>query len=202
MADSDEKMVSYGMGWQFGRHLLTHLFDGLDLEAAFAGVKDCFEDRESPYTDEQVELAFKTIAARTEVARQKEAAKLAGKSEAFMTNNAQKEDIVVTPSGLQYKIIEQGDGSVPGPLDSVVVHYHGMLINGDVFDSSVERGVPAEFAVQQVIPGWTEALQLIAVGSKCRLYIPSELAYGKTGSPPRIPGNAALIFDIELLEIA
>ncbi len=202
MADSNEKIVSYGMGWQFGRHLLTHKFYGLDLEAAFAGVRDCFEDRESPYTDEQAEQAFKQISAQAEAIRQEEAAQLATKSEEFMVENAKKGDVEVTASGLQYKIVEKGSGRIPGPLDSVIVHYHGMLINGEVFDSSVERGTPAEFPVAQVIAGWTEALQLIPVGTKCRLYIPSELAYGKAGSPPKIPGNAALIFDIELLDIA
>jgi FKBP-type peptidyl-prolyl cis-trans isomerase FklB len=201
MADSNEKMVSYGMGWQFGRHLLTHNFEGLDLEAAFAGARDCVEDRESPYTDQQVEQAFKTIAGQVESARQEEAIKLASKTEEFLAENAKKPDVETTASGLQYRIVERGTGGKPGPLDSVVVHYHGMLINGDVFDSSVERGVPAEFPVQQVIPGWTEALQLIAVGTKCRIFVPPELAYGKAGSPPKIPGNAALIFDIELLEI-
>ena len=201
MSDSNEKIVSYGMGWQFGRHLLTHDFEGLDLEAAFAGMRDCYLDKESPYTDKEAEQAFKAITARVEAKRAASAAEAAANSEEFLRKNAERDDVTVTPSGLQYKIVEPGEGRKPGALDTVRVHYHGMLVNGDVFDSSVQRGNPIEFSLQSVIKGWTEGLQLIPVGTRCRLYIPANLAYGEKGSPPRIPGNAALIFDIELLDI-
>lgn len=201
MSDSNEKKVSYGLGWQFGRHLLTHDFDGLDLEAVFAGVRDCYVGNESPYTDEEAEKAFKAITADVKAKSLTEAALAAGHSGEFMRQNAEREDISITPSGLQYKIVEMGEGSKPGPLDSVRVHYHGMLTNGYVFDSSVERGAPAEFPLQSVITGWIEGLQLIPVGTKCRFYIPANLAYGEVGHPPRVPGNAALIFDIDLLGI-
>jgi FKBP-type peptidyl-prolyl cis-trans isomerase FklB len=198
---TDEEKVSYGLGWQFGRHLLGHDFEGLDLEMAFKGTRDCYEDRQSPITDEEVEEAFKLISSRVEQARQEKAAEMAGKSEALLGENAQRPEVTVTSSGLQYEVVEAGEGDQPGPLDSVKVHYHGTFFNGEVFDSSMDRGIPAEFPLQNVIPGWTELLQLMTVGSKWRAFIPAELAYGEHGSPPRIPGNCALIFDIELLDI-
>lgn len=201
MSDSAEQKVSYGLGWQFGRHLLTHDFEGLDLEAVYAGARDCYLGNESPYTDEEAKQAFKAISAAVEAKRLAESARAAGQSDAFMRQNATREDINITPSGLQYEIVEPGAGLKPGPLDSVRVHYHGMLVNGDVFDSSIERGTPAEFPLQSVITGWVEGLQLMSVGSKYRFYVPAHLAYGEAGKPPAIPGNAALIFNIELIEI-
>ena len=199
--ESDEHKVSYGMGWQFGQHLLSHNFEGLDLDKTVAGMFDCFHDNPPPVTDQQVESAFKAIVARVEVLRRKQAAETGGRSQDFMAENALKPGIIITDSGLQYKVIEMGTGRTAGIVDNVIVHYHGMLINGEVFDSSIERGSPAEFPIQNVISGWTEALQLMPQGSKWRLYVPAELAYGPMGNHPKIPGNAALIFDIELIEV-
>jgi|TARA_Y100000814_G_C12143614_1_gene338400 FKBP-type peptidyl-prolyl cis-trans isomerase FklB len=119
----------------------------------------------------------------------------------FLSENAQQEGVVTLPSGLQYKVVEAGDGDKPGPTDVVQVHYEGRLIDGSVFDSSMERGVPAEFPVNRVIAGWTEALQLMAVGSEWELYIPSELAYGPQGAGGVIGPNATLIFKVKLLDI-
>ncbi|WP_028866044.1 FKBP-type peptidyl-prolyl cis-trans isomerase [Psychromonas aquimarina] len=199
--ESDEHKVSYSMGWQFGYHLLSHNFDGLDLDVTIAGMLDCFTAKKAPITDQQVESAFKTIVGRVEAQRQKEAARQAGRSQAFMSENALKPGIIMTDSGLQYKVVEMGKGRRAGVVDNVIVHYHGMLINGDVFDSSIERGEAAEFPIQGVIPGWTEVLQLMPQGSKWRVYVPAELAYGQAGKAPQIPGNAALIFDLELIEV-
>ncbi|WP_019615527.1 FKBP-type peptidyl-prolyl cis-trans isomerase [Psychromonas ossibalaenae] len=199
--ESDEHKVSYGMGWQFGHHLLSHNFDGLDTDVAIAGMLDCFNAKNAPITDQQVESAFKTIVGRVEALRQKEAGRQAGRSQAFMSENALKPGIIMTDSGLQYKVIEMGEGRRAGVVDNVIVHYHGMLISGDVFDSSIERGEAAEFPIQGVIPGWTEVLQLMPQGSKWRVYVPAELAYGEVGKQPQIPGNAALIFDLELIEV-
>ena len=127
--------------------------------------------------------------------------KLAG--EAFLADNAQRSEVKTTESGLQYEVLQEGDGPKPGPTSQVTVHYHGTLIDGTVFDSSVERGAPATFVVNQVIRGWTEALQLMAAGSKYRLTIPQELAYGANPHPGgAIQPYAALIFDVELLSIA
>ena len=119
----------------------------------------------------------------------------------FLSENAQQEGVVSLPSGLQYKVIETGEGDQPGPSDVVKVHYEGRLIDGTVFDSSIQRGVPAEFPVNRVIAGWTEALQLMTVGSQWELYIPADLAYGAQGAGGVIGPNATLIFKVELLDI-
>lgn len=120
---------------------------------------------------------------------------------AFLEENKAKEGVVTTESGLQYEVLKEGDGAKPTAEDQVKVHYHGTLIDGTVFDSSVDRGQPATFVVGKVIPGWTEALQLMSVGSKYKLFIPSELAYGERGSQGAIGPNSVLMFDVELLEI-
>ena len=126
-------------------------------------------------------------------------AKSAG--EAFLADNAKKPGVVTTSSGLQYTVIKSGTGDSPKASDSVTVHYHGTLIDGTVFDSSVLRGVPATFPVNGVIPGWVEALQLMKVGDKWKLYIPANLAYGAQSPSPQIPPNSVLIFEVELLSI-
>jgi FKBP-type peptidyl-prolyl cis-trans isomerase FklB len=122
--------------------------------------------------------------------------------EKFLQDNATKEGVITLPSGLQYMVLKPGDGGKPGPTTMVTVHYEGSLINGKVFDSSYKRGRPATFGVHQVIKGWTEALQLMPVGSKWRLFIPSELGYGARGAGGSIPPNATLIFDVELLSMS
>lgn len=123
------------------------------------------------------------------------------KGEAFLAENKTKEGVQTTASGLQYKVITEGTGVTPAPTDVVKVHYHGTLTDGTVFDSSVDRGEPAQFPVNQVIAGWTEALQLMSVGSKWKLFIPQDLAYGPRGAGQAIPPYAALVFEVELLEI-
>lgn len=121
--------------------------------------------------------------------------------EVFLEENSKKDGVVTLPSGLQYEVLQEGSGATPKATDKVKCHYHGTLLNGQVFDSSVQRGQPAVFGVNQVIKGWVEALQLMSVGSKWRLYIPSELAYGAQGAGNSIEPNSALIFDVELLGI-
>lgn len=138
--------------------------------------------------------------------KQKKEAQFAGniaESKAFLEANAKREGVKVLPSGLQYKVLKAGEEGAPkpGPTSKVTVHYHGTLTNGDVFDSSVERGQPATFGVNQVIAGWTEALQLMPKGSKWKLFIPSDLAYGERGAGQKIGPHAALVFEVELLEI-
>lgn len=121
--------------------------------------------------------------------------------EAFLAENAQREGVVTLPSGLQYEVIEEGDGATPGRRSTVVVHYSGTLIDGTPFDSSLQRGEPARFPVNRVIPGWTEALRLMQVGDKWRLFIPADLAYGDRGVGPVITPGSTLIFEVELLEV-
>ena len=137
---------------------------------------------------------------------EEEAAALAGnlaESEAFLTENSQNSGVTVLESGLQYEIIQSGpaDGESPTSSNSVLAHYHGTLPDGSVFDSSVDRGEPATFGVSQVIAGWTEALQLMKVGDKWRLFIPPDMAYGEASPTPAIPPNSALVFEVELLEV-
>jgi FKBP-type peptidyl-prolyl cis-trans isomerase FklB len=125
----------------------------------------------------------------------------AASSESFMQENAARAEVTTTDSGLQYEVLVEGTGPKPAATDTVVTHYHGTLTDGTVFDSSVERGSPATFPVNRVIAGWTEALQMMGTGSKWRLVIPSELAYGERGAGGAIPPNATLVFEVELLEI-
>ena len=120
---------------------------------------------------------------------------------AFLEQNGQREGVVTLPSGLQYEVLAEGDGASPGPTSTVTTHYHGTLIDGTVFDSSVQRGQPASFPVNRVIAGWTEALQLMQVGDKWRLYLPPELAYGDRGAGGAIGPGATLIFEVELLDV-
>jgi FKBP-type peptidyl-prolyl cis-trans isomerase FklB len=137
------------------------------------------------------------------MSREKEAEMKKNKMEGelFLKNNAEKEGVITLESGLQYEVLKKGDGAIPKATDKVKVHYHGTLINGDVFDSSVQRGEPTSFPVTGVIKGWVEALQLMPVGSKWKLFIPSDLAYGERGAGQKIGPGTVLIFEVELLGI-
>lgn len=142
-----------------------------------------------------------SIADRLFQSKQELANKNLEEGKAFLATNGQKEGVVSLPSGLQYEVIKEGAGAKPGPTDKVTCHYHGTLINGTVFDSSVQRGQPASFPLNMVIKGWTEALQLMPLGSKWRLYLPADLAYGDRHVSAEIGPNSTLIFDVELLGI-
>jgi FKBP-type peptidyl-prolyl cis-trans isomerase len=203
--DTSEQRLSYGIAYGLGQRLSQ---DGLPLDvAAFtAGLSDGAAGREAQLSDEEIAsemMAYqqKQMAER-EVETAAQAELNATQAEAFLAENAQKDGVTVLPSGLQYSVIEQGQGPIPGPGDTVEVHYRGTLIDGTVFDSSYDRGQTVSFGVQQVIDGWTEALQLMPVGSKWQLAIPSELAYGAGGAGGVIGPNAALLFDVELISIA
>ncbi|MCM1450455.1 MAG: FKBP-type peptidyl-prolyl cis-trans isomerase [Clostridiales bacterium] len=165
------------------------VFDGLAPKMSYDQAKSVIQKYFSELESKQQEAA-KQMA---EVNRK------AG--EAFLAENGKRTEVNTTASGLQYEVLEEGNGTVPTANDQVEVHYTGKLIDGTVFDSSVERGVPATFGVTQVIPGWVEALQLMKAGSKWRLYIPSQLAYGPTGAGNVIGPNATLIFDVELIKV-
>jgi FKBP-type peptidyl-prolyl cis-trans isomerase FklB len=198
---TDEQKVSYGFGLQFGDQLRRNSFDGLDLEAVVAGVRHWYEHQQAALSDEDINPSYKVIQDR----QQAKAAELDEKRQQlaaqFMEANAARDEVSITDSGLQYEVLETGSGATPGPGATVVTHYHGTFVDGTVFDSSVERGEPAEFGVNQVIPGWTEALQMMSVGDKWRIACPPTLAYGEQGAGDSIPPNTALVFEIHLIEI-
>lgn len=196
-----EQHASYGIGLNMGQQLADNPFDGLDINAVAAGLKAAFTGAEAEVSEEQIRAAFTVISQRMQAAEAEAAKAASGEGEAFLAENAKKAGIIVTESGLQYEVLVQGDGAKPSRSDKVRTHYHGTLIDGTVFDSSYNRGQPAEFPVGGVIAGWTEALQLMPVGSKYRLYIPHNLAYGERGAGGAIKPYSALVFDVELLAI-
>ena len=191
---TDETRVSYGIGRQLGDQLRDNPPPGVSLDAILAGLTDAFAGKESRVGQEAMSASFKVI---REI-MQAEAA--AGEGKAFLAENAKRDGITTLASGLQFEVLTAGEGAKPSRDDSVRTHYHGTLIDGTVFDSSYERGQPAEFPVSGVIAGWTEALQLMNAGSKWRLYVPSELAYGAQGVGS-IPPHSVLVFDVELLDV-
>jgi FKBP-type peptidyl-prolyl cis-trans isomerase len=196
----DIKAVSYCVGMSIAGSLMQQDLDGVSPEILAEAIADAFAGKEPLYTPEMANTIIQNYlqtAGEAKFGQNKEA------GEAFLNENKTKEGIHTTATGLQYEILTEGNGNKPAATDSVTVHYHGTLIDGTVFDSSVMRGQPATFGVHQVIPGWTEALQLMNQGAKFRLYIPQDLAYGANPHPGGpIKPYSALIFDVELLEIA
>lgn len=206
--DTQDQKVSYLMGIENGKSIGSTGIE-LDLAAYQQGFSDGVAKRESRLDDEETgkviqEFQKQMMAKREEMQKvEQEAAELESAANlkegaAFLKANGAKEGVVTTQSGLQYKVITQGSGAKPTAESTVEVHYAGRLLDGTEFDSSIKRGVPVKFGVTQVIPGWTEALQLMAEGSKWELYIPADLAYGAGGQGPIGP-NAVLIFEVELL---
>lgn len=196
-----EQKASYGIGLNMGNQLLGQSFDGLVIDDVAQGLKDAFQKIESAVSKEDIQAGFDYV---TKLMQQQQQQKSKGAIDAGKTHldeNAKKDGVTVTDSGLQYEVITQGDGETPSLTAKVKTHYHGTLIDGTVFDSSYERGEPAEFPVNGVIAGWTEALQLMPVGSKWKLTIPFALAYGEQGAGGAIGPCETLVFDIELLEI-
>ncbi|WP_133407779.1 FKBP-type peptidyl-prolyl cis-trans isomerase [Parashewanella tropica] len=196
-----EQRVSYGIGLQMGQQLASNPFEGLDISAVQAGLATSFKGEPSAVSQEDLEAAFNEINKRMQAAQEKASEAAMAEGKAFLDDNAKREEVTVTDSGLQYEVLKQGEGEKP-TLDSTVrTHYHGTFINGEVFDSSVLRDQPAEFPVSGVIAGWTEALQLMPVGTKLKLFVPSHLAYGEQGAGGSIPPHSTLIFEVELLDI-
>lgn len=198
---SDEQKVSYGFGLQFGEQLVRNKFDGMDLDAVLAGIRHWFNDRQAALTDAEINPSFEVIQNRQKAAKAGQDSKKQELAKLFMEKNAAREEVTTTASGLQYEVLESGSGATPTANSTVVTHYHGTLVDGTVFDSSVERGDPAEFGVSQVISGWTEALQMMSVGDKWRIACPPELAYGEQGAGDSIGPNTALVFEIQLIDI-
>lgn len=196
-----EQRVSYGIGRQMGDQLTDSPIKGLVIDAVLEGLADALNGVASPVSPEALQQAFEEMQGRLQARQAEQAQAAAAEGECFLAENAQRPEVTVTGSGLQYEVLVSGEGSCPGAQSRVRTHYHGTLIDGTVFDSSVERGQPAEFPVNGVIAGWTEALQMMPVGSKWRLYLPHQLAYGARGAGGAIGPYAALVFEVELLAI-
>ncbi|MEL7937304.1 FKBP-type peptidyl-prolyl cis-trans isomerase [Pseudomonas delhiensis] len=197
---TDEARVSYGVGRQLGDQLRENPVPGMSLDAVLAGLSDAFAGADSRVPAEQLSASFQVIRQRMQAEAQAKAEAAAAEGKAYLVENAKREGVTVLPSGLQYEVLVAGEGAKPSRDDTVRTHYHGTLVDGTVFDSSYQRGQPAEFPVGGVIAGWVEALQLMNTGSKWRLHVPAELAYGgqAVGS---IPPHSTLVFDVELLDI-
>jgi FKBP-type peptidyl-prolyl cis-trans isomerase len=209
---TEKEQVSYTIGMQMGKSLKP-IKDEVDLKALNRAMEDVINDKKLLMTDEQVAKVMQSFSAKMQAKQQEEMVKkeaemaAQGKKnveleKAFLTSNGKKPGVVTTASGLQYQVITPGTGPKPKMEDRVSVNYAGTLLDGTEFDSSYKRNEPAEFVLDQVVPGWSEALQLMPVGSKYRLWIPSKLGYGETGTPGGpIPPNSTLVFELELLKI-
>ncbi|PIE41488.1 MAG: peptidylprolyl isomerase, partial [Gammaproteobacteria bacterium] len=204
-ANEDQK-ASYAIGFKYGEAMSRDVKE-LDLEAFYKGLTHGFKSQKPDLDPQEMMATLKALQTRKmkemQVAQEKALSENKEKSEAFLAENAKREGVKTTESGLQYEVLASGPegGASPDANDKVKVHYHGTLVDGTVFDSSVDRGQPIEFAVNGVIKGWTEALQLMKTGDKYKLFIPAELAYGTRGAGPKIGPNSALIFEVELLDV-
>jgi FKBP-type peptidyl-prolyl cis-trans isomerase len=202
--ETDDQKASYGIGHQMGSQLAPT--EGhLDLNALLAGIRDGMAGNDLALTQEEIQTALQAF---DEAIREEETQRRAEEGErnstegaAFLAENATKDGITVTESGLQYEVIAEGDGPKPGPEDRVSIHYKGTLLDGSQFDSSYDRGQPATFGVSGVIDGFSEGLQLMSVGSHYRFFIPSEIGYGENGSGRAIGPHATLVFEVEMLDI-
>lgn len=207
MEEKDIKLdrISYALGLSMGNNFRASGINEINVQDFADGVAAVFDGLapKMSYDEakEVIRVYFEAMQRKQEEAAAVAAEANAKAGEAFLAENGKRVEVKTLPSGLQYEVLAEGDGATPTAQDQVEVHYTGKLIDGTVFDSSVDRGVPATFGVTQVIPGWVEALQLMKAGSKWRLYIPSALAYGPRGAGGLIGPNQTLIFDVELLKV-
>lgn len=197
--------ISYALGLSMGNNFRSSGIQKLDIKDFADGVAAVFDGNKPKMTYDEAKLEIKNFFEALEAEQRAAAAKMGEVNEAagkkFLDENGKRVEVKTTASGLQYEVLKEGTGKQPSSSDSVTVHYTGKLIDGTVFDSSVERGAPATFGVTQVIPGWVEALQLMKEGAKWRLFIPSNLAYGPNGAGNIIGPNSTLIFDVELIKV-
>lgn len=202
--ETQAERVSYGIALNMGKRMVADNVP-LDIDAFARGLVDATSGAEALMTDEEISAEMMAMQEQMQAQQQAQLDEAASANlevgKAYLAENASKPGITVTASGLQYEVIEEGSGESPSATSQVEVHYEGRLTNGTIFDSSYQRGQPATFGVNQVIPGWTEALQLMKPGAKYQLTIPSELAYGPGGAGGSIGPNEVLIFDVELLSI-
>jgi len=199
--DTPAQKASYGIGLNMGKSLAQEGMDDLDSKAVALGIEDAIGKKEQKLTDEQLMEAFSALQKRAEERMAEANAKAAEAGKKFLEENAKREGVKTTASGLQYEVIKSAEGPQPTADDIVTVHYEGTLTDGTVFHSSIKRGTPIDLPVGGVIPGWVEGLQLMHVGEKYKLYIPSDLAYGEQSPSPLIPANSVLVFELELLDI-
>jgi FKBP-type peptidyl-prolyl cis-trans isomerase FklB len=200
-----KQQISYIIGRDLARNFAQQGLD-LDLDILSQSLKEALSGQQSRLSPQQMQQAMQQFQQQMEAQNPQgnggqSAEQNQQEGEAFLAQNKSKQGVKTLPSGLQYEVLQEGSGQKPGPKSSVTTHYHGTLIDGTVFDSSYDRGEPATFGVNQVIAGWTEALQMMSEGSKYRLYIPSNLAYGTRGAGQDIGPNSTLIFDVELLKV-
>lgn len=199
-----KEKLSYSVGTDIGKSL-EQLKDEVDINSVILGLQDSIAGKELLLNPEQMQEVQQQFVMQMQAKQQEKLLEMQQKNreagDKFLAENKKVEGVVVTESGLQYQITEQGDGALPTADDVVSVHYTGTLIDGTKFDSSFDRGKPADLPLNGIIPGWTEALQLMKVGTKAHLVIPSDLAYGENGAPPVIEPNSVLVFDVELLAI-
>jgi FKBP-type peptidyl-prolyl cis-trans isomerase FklB len=189
---------SYGLGMGIGQNLLSMGVKELNVEDFIKGIKDVLGGEKTALTHSE---AQQVVSEHFRKLAEEAYAKVKEEGEAFLAANKTKEGVVTLPSGLQYQVITEGTGKKPAATDRVQCHYEGTLIDGTVFDSSIRRGEPAVFGVNQVIKGWVEALQLMQEGAKWRLFIPQDMAYGANGAGEMIPPYSALIFEVELIKV-
>lgn len=200
---SEEGKAGYSIGVNIGMNLFNQMpMEDLNMASLIQGVSDALNGQ-LQISEEEIMNAIQAFSLAQQEKFDAAQAEVAQAGVRFLENNGQRPEVMITSSGLQYEVLEEGEAGADSPRasDTVTVHYHGTLIDGTVFDSSVERNQPATFGLNQVISGWTEGVQLMKVGDKYRFYIPPELAYGETGAGGIIGPNATLIFDVELLEI-
>ncbi|QNE39250.1 FKBP-type peptidyl-prolyl cis-trans isomerase [Hymenobacter sp. NBH84] len=201
-----KEQISYIIGRDMASNFSQQGLD-LNVDVLAQSMKDALGGKPSALSNEQIEAAMRQLQEQLGGAEEDDTQdpnamnNNKAEGEAFLAENKNKPGVTTLPSGLQYEVLTEGNGPKPTPSSSVTTHYHGTLINGNVFDSSYQRGQPATFGVNQVIAGWTEALQLMPEGSKWRLYIPSDLAYGKRGAGRDIGPDSTLVFDVELLKV-
>ncbi len=205
MENKELDRLSYALGLSMGNNFRASGIQTINVQDFADGVAAIFYGSQPQMTYDEAKAEIQKFFTELEAKQREEAAKMgeinAKAGEEFLTENGKRAEVKTTASGLQYEVIKEGDGPQPNADDQVVVHYTGKLIDGTVFDSSEDRGVPATFGVTQVIPGWVEALQLMKAGSTWRLFIPSALAYGPQGAGNIIGPNATLIFDVSLIEV-